>query len=172
MKIVVSVALALLLVGCSNEDKEEVKKEIVEVAKAPVEKTVEAVKTVSKEAEKAYETSVKKVEEVVAVSVEKVEEVIADVSEKTKKVIADVTSTSNGKEIYTSCKGCHGASGEKVALGKSKVIKGWDTTKITDALNGYKDGTYGGAMKGLMKGQVSKLSDSDIEAVSDYISKF
>ncbi len=172
MKIVVSVALALLLVGCSNEDKEEVKKEIVEVAKAPVEKTVEAVKTVANKTEKIYETSVKKVEKVIAVSVEKVEEIAFKINEKSKKVIADVTSTKSGADIYTACKGCHGASGEKVALGKSKVIKGWNTTKTADALNGYKDGTYGGAMKGLMKGQVSKLSDADIETVSDYISKF
>ena len=171
MKIMVSVALALLLVGCTQENKEEVKKEVAEVAKAPVKKTVQAAESVANKAEKVYEDSVKKAEEIVAVSVEKVEEVVADVSEKTKEVMADVTSTASGVDIYTSCKGCHGASAEKSALGKSKIIKGWDSAKTADALNGYKSGTYGGTMKGLMKGQVSKLSDSDIKAVSDYISK-
>jgi len=43
--------------------------------------------------------------------------------------------------------------------------------QVTDALNGYKDGSYGGAMKSVMKGQASKLSDEDIKIVSDYISK-
>jgi len=37
---------------------------------------------------------------------------------------------------------------------------------IVTALKGYKDGTYGGAMKGMMKGQVSKLSDADIDAIA------
>jgi cytochrome c553 len=35
----------------------------------------------------------------------------------------------------------------------------------------YKDGSYGGAMKGLMKGQVAKLSDADIKALADYMGK-
>lgn len=58
----------------------------------------------------------------------------------------------------------------KKALGKSQIIKGWDAKKIEDALHGYKNGTYGKAMKGVMKGQVARLSDADIKAVSKYIS--
>jgi len=76
-----------------------------------------------------------------------------------------------GKKIYKKCAGCHGADGSTKALGKSQVIKGWSAAKAEDALNGYRDGTYGGDMKTLMKGQVSNLSDSDIKLVSDYISK-
>ena len=70
------------------------------------------------------------------------------------------------------CAGCHGANGEKAALGKSEVIKGWDKQKVIDALNGYKDGSYGGTMKGVMKGQVATKSDAEIEALADLISKF
>ncbi len=44
--------------------------------------------------------------------------------------------------------------------------------KTLAALNGYKDGSYGGAMKGLMKGQVAKLTDDDIADLADKISKF
>lgn len=68
------------------------------------------------------------------------------------------------------CAGCHGTNAEKAALGKSQIIKGWSVTKVSDALNGYKAGTYGGVMKTVMKGQASKLSDADIKAVSEYIS--
>ena len=85
--------------------------------------------------------------------------------------VTTVTVVRSGRSIYTACSACHGQNAEKVALGKSKVMKGWDSAKIEDALNGYKNGTYGGAMKGLMKGQVSNLSDEEIKKVSDYISK-
>ena len=64
------------------------------------------------------------------------------------------------------CKGCHGADFGKAALGKSKVVKDMSKEDIVAALKGYKDGSYGGAMKGMMKGQVAALSDADIEAIA------
>jgi cytochrome c-type protein NapB len=64
------------------------------------------------------------------------------------------------------CLGCHGASFEKVAMGKSKVVKDMSKEDIVKALKGYKDGSYGGAMKGLMKGQVVNLDDAAIEALA------
>mgnify|MGYP001576855110 CR=1 FL=1 len=72
---------------------------------------------------------------------------------------------------FAPCAGCHGAKGEKKALGKSAVIAGWDVAKTTSALKGYKDGSYGGAMKGVMKGQVARLSDADIADLAAKISK-
>ncbi len=67
------------------------------------------------------------------------------------------------------CKGCHGATFEKKAMGKSKVVKDLSKADIVKALKGYKDGSYGGAMKGMMKGQVAALSDADIEAIAGEI---
>jgi cytochrome c553 len=72
---------------------------------------------------------------------------------------------------YAKCVACHGANGEKVALGKSKIIKVMTKAEIVSALNGYKDGSYGGAMKTLMKGQVASLSDADIQAIAEKIGK-
>lgn len=72
---------------------------------------------------------------------------------------------------YAKCIGCHGANGEKVALGKSKVIKDMTKADFITAMKGYKDGSYGGPMKGLMKGQVTSLSDADIEAIAAQIAK-
>ncbi len=72
---------------------------------------------------------------------------------------------------YQKCAGCHGATGEKAALGKSKVIKDMTKAEIVAAMNGYKDGSYGGAMKGLMKGQAAPLSAADIEAIANQIGK-
>jgi cytochrome c553 len=67
------------------------------------------------------------------------------------------------------CAGCHGANGEKAALGKSKIIKDMSKTEIIAAMDGYKDGSYGEAMKGLMKGQTASLSAADIEAIANQI---
>jgi len=67
------------------------------------------------------------------------------------------------------CVGCHGANFEKKALGKSKVVSEMTKEEIVTALKGYKDGSYGGAMKGLMKGQVASLSDADIDALAGSI---
>jgi cytochrome c553 len=87
------------------------------------------------------------------------------------KTQTEVKVAPDGKKLYMACAACHGAKAEKSALGKSKVIQGWSVVKIEDALKGYKDGSYGGAMKGIMKGQASKLSDDEMAAVAEYISK-
>ena len=75
----------------------------------------------------------------------------------------------DGATLFKKCAGCHGAHAEKKALGKSAVIKGWDAQKVVAALKGYKAGTYGGAMKGLMKGQVAALGEPEMESIAKYI---
>lgn len=65
------------------------------------------------------------------------------------------------------CQGCHGANMEKAAMGKAKVIKDLSKADIEAALKGYKDGSYGGPMKGLMKAQADKMSDEDIKAFAE-----
>jgi len=76
----------------------------------------------------------------------------------------------DGAAIYkANCASCHGAAGEKKALNKSQVIKDFSQEQIVTALKGYKDGSYGGAMKALMKGQAAKLSDEEINAVAKAI---
>ena len=67
------------------------------------------------------------------------------------------------------CAGCHGANFEKSALGKSKIVKDLSQAEIETALKGYKDGSYGGAMKGVMKGQVAKLDDKAIAEIASSI---
>ena len=37
-------------------------------------------------------------------------------------------------------------------------------------MNGYKDGTYGGIMKNIMKPQVETKTDEEIEILATYIS--
>jgi len=75
----------------------------------------------------------------------------------------------DGAALYKKCSACHGAKAEKKALGKSAVIQGWKAEKTVAALKGYKAGTYGGPMKGLMKGQVASFDDAQIESIAKYI---
>jgi cytochrome c553 len=83
--------------------------------------------------------------------------------------IIGASAFADGAAMYKKCAGCHGAAGEKVALGKSKVIKDMSEADLNTAMNGYKDGSYGGPMKALMKGQVAKLSRDEIAELSTYI---
>jgi len=79
-------------------------------------------------------------------------------------------SNESGHSVYAhKCASCHGQSGEKVALNTSKIIAGWQSKKTVEALNGYKDGSYGGKLKGIMKGQVSTLNDDQLKSVADFI---
>jgi len=69
------------------------------------------------------------------------------------------------------CTSCHGADWSKKALGKSLDVSQMTHAEIATSLKGYKDGSYGGPMKGLMKGQVAKYSDADLDAFALTIGK-
>ena len=75
-----------------------------------------------------------------------------------------LTLSASAKFNIKSCTGCHGAKLEKKAMSVSKVITSMQKSDIKKALHGYQDGSYGGAMKGVMKGFAKKLSDDDISA--------
>lgn len=78
----------------------------------------------------------------------------------------------SGESLFSKCKSCHGADGSKNALGVSKPLKGQSKEDILKKLQGYKDGSYGGARKSIMKGQVSGLSEDDMKALAEYVAKF
>jgi len=95
-----------------------------------------------------------------------------------KKIIATValiatTSlfASGGDVLYKKCAGCHGVKAEKAALGKSKIVANMSAQDIVTSLQGYKAGTYGGAMKGIMRGQVASLEEKDFIAIAEHIIK-
>jgi cytochrome c553 len=93
----------------------------------------------------------------------KAEEKKAEEAPKTEEKLVAVDTTA--------CAGCHGANFEKKAMGVSKVVKDLTKDEIIKALKGYKDGSYGGAMKGVMKGQAMPLDDTKIEAIANKIGK-
>jgi len=67
------------------------------------------------------------------------------------------------------CASCHGQHFEKKALGKSNVVQGLPAEEVAMRLKGYKHGTYGGAIKSVMKGQIGKYSDEEIDAFAKTI---
>jgi cytochrome c553 len=77
----------------------------------------------------------------------------------------------DGAELYKKCVTCHGEKGEKVAMAKSKVINTMSQAELETAMKGYKDGSYGGAMKGLMKTQLATYTDAQIAEVAAYIAQ-
>jgi len=144
MKIILSIMIAMFIIGCSEDATKEEKapvaaKEAVVIEKVPV------------------------VEEVVAT--QEATQIVEAVAEKVAEVTAD------GALLYSKCVGCHGKNGEKSALNKSAIIESWSVAQIEDALTGYKDGSYGGAMKGLMVGQVKDLNEAQITAIAEHIAK-
>ena len=83
--------------------------------------------------------------------------------------VAAALNAADGATLFKKCAACYGAKGEKHALGKSKVISTLSAQQIETAIKGYQDGTYGGAMKGLMKGQVATLNAEQIKAIAEFI---
>ena len=163
MKIVLSAVLAVFLIGCSSEkgSQESSQQNVVSQTQTKsVAKPVAEPVLVQKEKPKAV------VEQKVEKTVTKVTKAVT----KVETAAPSVATAPSGAKIFIVCSSCHGAHAEKKALGKSQIIKGWSVEKITTALQGYKAGTYGGTMKAVMKGQASKLSDQDIQAVAKYIS--
>ena len=82
----------------------------------------------------------------------------------------------DGAAIYKKCIACHGAKGERVAPGTKGGTKigGMDKARLVEQLKGYRAGTAdNGGAKAIMYSNMKnwKLTDADIEAVSDYISK-
>ena len=128
-------------------------------AEAKVEKKAEAPKAEKKVEEKKAETAVK-------------EEVKKEEPKVQKNAPAEEKKAPATAEVNTAtCAGCHGANFENHAMGKSKIVKDMTKADIITALKGYKDGSYGGAMKGVMKGQADPLSDAQIEAIANKIGK-
>lgn len=159
------------LVEQVKESTSEVATKIVEESKKVAAIGSEAIKSVSEKVVAKTQEVTKVVAKKAVETKDKIEEsintIVATKTEATKSESAD---SAKGKGLYLKCAGCHGQNAEKAALGKSKVIKGWEASKVVKALKGYKDGTYGGVMKGVMTGQVNNLSDEEVDALGAYVS--
>ncbi len=85
--------------------------------------------------------------------------------------ITSILAAEDGAALFKKCASCHGNTGEKHALNKSKIINEMSKAEIVTALKGYKNGSYGGPMKALMKGQIAAYNDEQINTVANFIAK-
>ena len=88
----------------------------------------------------------------------------------TKSKDSNLTTTiRSGESIYVeNCKSWHGDDGKRQALSRSGVIAGSSSVELQ--LQAYRAGTLNKfGMGSVMKGNVSRLSDAEIKAVSDYV---
>jgi cytochrome c553 len=171
-----SVVAVALLTGCGDDNKkessktagtaQEVKKE--EVASNNQNSTPAPIKEDIRKIDEAKETTttVNQTKGKLIIAPDKVEGEIKEVTTQ-----ASVDTSIDATVLFTTCAACHGQKAEKSALGKSQVIAGWDKQRIVDAINGYKEGTYGGIMKNVMAGYVMNKTDVEIDALAELISK-
>lgn len=76
--------------------------------------------------------------------------------------------------VFKKCIACHGPDAKKIAPGSkgNVTIAGMAKDKLITELKGYRAKTAdNGGAKAIMYGQAANLSDADIEALADYISK-
>lgn len=160
----------------ANNLKVKTNEAIDVAAKMAEELTKESEKMVGKiqeESKVVVKEVAKQTKELSTVAVETMNEAKKELDTQMDKVIQEkedeAAENSDAKALYLKCAGCHGQKAERAALNKSQIIQGWTAQQIIDALMGYKMGTYGGDMKGLMKAQVATLNDRDIEILAEYI---
>lgn len=171
------VAAALLISGCNKKETEKSSEtqNAQEVVKQSNESAQEAAKSANTE-ESVKETakSVKESNESAqqAAKSANTEELAKEEIEGAKKELSEAVATIDAAKLYVKCAGCHGQKGTMKALGKSGIIAGKSKDELIKLIKGYKAGTlnqYG--MGAVMKGQVGNLSDKEIEALAEYISK-
>ncbi len=158
----------------ADETKATAEKVVAETKKK-AEKAKKAAKKIAEEAKQKVTETVKSISKKSVNTVEKTDARISDEVSRgdaeEMKITSSVADSSDGMALYTKCAGCHGKDGKTKALGKSAVIAGQSSATLIESIRGYKSGTRNiSGMGTLMKGQVSSMSDSDIEAVAAYIS--
>lgn len=163
-RILLGSAIAVLLLSGCTEDKKEASNQTVTKEETTQKINETSNNTVVESTNKVVDEK-KKAQEVVKEDIAKDKK---DEQVETKEEIIVVTP--DGETLYKVCASCHGQKAEKEALGKSQVIAGWDKERIITAMNGYKNGTYGGIMKNIMKPQVETKTDEEIEILATYIS--
>lgn len=201
MKSIVTVSilgLSLLLSGCGEKKVEDKKVEpIVQQEVKPVKTKEELINEVAADIKNSANTVIDEAakmavvaseksaviakelavetKEIAAAAVESVEEIKKEIDTVADSMIKaqeeEVAVNSKAKGLYLKCAGCHGQKGERSALNKSEIIKGWEVQRTIEALTGYKNDTYGGSMKGVMKSQVSSLSEIEIKLLAEFIAQ-
>ena len=79
---------------------------------------------------------------------------------------------SSASSLYTkNCKSCHGAKADKLAMGKSKSLKGMSIVSIEKAMSDYASGKRKSmsVIKKVKKDFIRKHSDQELHSLAQYI---
>lgn len=190
------VAVSMLLTACGEKTEKAVEESASVVKEAVKEDTLSALDEAKKalsEAAEATKVLASQVAEdakieaakLAVVAEEKTAELTASAQESmtetgdtlkeqaetVKAAATEAIASISAPDAYAKCKGCHGADGKTVALGKSAVIAGQDKAALITSLHEYREGMKNVAgMGGLMKAQVVSMSDEDFEVIAEYLS--
>ena len=143
-----------------------------DAAGAAVDATKEAASAAVDKAKEVAGDAVEGVKEAAGGAVDKAKAAAAATGAAATAAVASATGGADGAKLFKGCAACHGPTGEMKAMNVSALLKGQSKDDIAKKLHGYKDGSIGGPMKAVMGPQAAKLSDADIDALADYVSKF
>lgn len=153
---------------------EAAKKTLQEAAEATKVKAAQLAEDAKAQAEKLATVAAEKTAALKVSAENSLAEANSKLQEQAEKVsvaTSDAMATISAPSAYAKCKGCHGAEGKTVALGKSAVIAGQEKATLIASMHAYKAGTRNvSGMGGIMKGQMASVSDEDIEAIATYLS--
>lgn len=168
MKIILPVLCSLLLIGCSDSTPDQTPPPPTVVAEPNSSLPVQEVSAA--ETAPAVSSTVAAAPAVAekAVTPEPAAKKEAAPSAVAKQPVAPAA-VDAGTLFGQKCASCHGAKGEKAALGKSAIIADFSEQQVKEALKGYQAGTYGKEMKALMQGQAKGLNDAQIDALAKHI---
>lgn len=168
------VTATLLFTACGEKAKEsatESADKAVEATKEAVTHAVDATKEATDKALEATKKAAEATKETVVKTVDDAKESVTTAVGTVTASAVDTVINAAGKEAYGKCISCHGLDGKTLALGKSPIIAGQSKEELVTKLKGYKAGTINVAgMGNLMKGQVTSMDDTTIEALAAYIS--
>jgi len=88
-------------------------------------------------------------------------------------VSAGTTAAVDGKKLYSekTCNACHGPLGNKALMPDYPKIAGQNKAYIVKQMQDIKSGARANGNSAAMKGVMHLVSDAEIEAIADYVSK-
>ncbi|MFY8298438.1 c-type cytochrome [Pseudoalteromonas sp. SS15] len=86
---------------------------------------------------------------------------------------ANNAEAADGKALYTAkmCQTCHGAEGKAPIMDAYPKINGQNKTYLLNQMKDIKSGARANGMSMAMKAMVANVSDAELEAIADYLSK-
>ncbi|MEW5008927.1 MAG: cytochrome c [Cycloclasticus sp.] len=86
---------------------------------------------------------------------------------------ASTIMAADGKALYTQklCQTCHGSEGSNPIAPMYPKLNGQNSTYLLNQIKDIKSGKRNNGLSMIMKPMVAALSEADMEAIADYLSK-